>query len=141
MAPKKKGGSKKEADPAKLVDSENLKRAEAEIVSLQRQLELRSHETLEARRSERIWREKCSAFGEALEKQKEDTLDITSDMMRKYKVGFWSCGRPVGPLSLCAPQAVLEHAMLQPSTSRGFLILGNAAKQPMNVQDSRPWQD
>lgn len=106
MAPKKKGAKKGASDPAKLLDRESLKRAETEIVCLQRQLELRSHEALEARRSERIWREKSAAFGEALDKQKEDTLDITSDMMRKYKVrrtcsASVPCLMPRSILSVC----------------------------------------
>jgi hypothetical protein len=42
MPPKKKAS--KSDDPAKFVDKENLKRAEAEIVSLQRLLEVRSLE-------------------------------------------------------------------------------------------------
>ena len=83
MAPKKK---KAASDPAKLADKESLQRAETEIVALQRQLELRSVEALEARRAEREWRERCIAFTDALAVQKEDTLDITADMMRKYKV-------------------------------------------------------
>lgn len=42
-------------------------------------------QALEARRSERLWREKTEAFTQALEQQKEDTLDITADMVRQYK--------------------------------------------------------
>ncbi|KXZ47670.1 hypothetical protein GPECTOR_33g552 [Gonium pectorale] len=68
-----------------MADKENLARAETEILSLQHILELRSHEALEARRSERMWRERMEAFNQAIEQQKEDTLDITSDMMRQYK--------------------------------------------------------
>lgn len=83
MAPKKKGGKKD--DPAKFADKENLARAETEVLSLQRLLEVRSQEALEARRSERLWRERVDAFSTALETQKEDTLDITADMLRQYK--------------------------------------------------------
>lgn len=43
MAPKKKGKAKA-ADPAKFIDKERLKRAEAEIISLQRLLEVQTHE-------------------------------------------------------------------------------------------------
>jgi len=68
-----------------LAEKENLARAETEILSLQRLLELRSHEAVESRRSERLWRERMDAFNQALEQQKEDTLDITADMMRQYK--------------------------------------------------------
>ncbi|GFR42177.1 hypothetical protein Agub_g2917 [Astrephomene gubernaculifera] len=82
MPPKKKNDV---AKAAKLADKENLARAETEILSLQHLLELRSHEALEARRSERMWRERMEAFSQAIEQQKEDTLDITSDMMRQYK--------------------------------------------------------
>ena len=32
-----------------------------------------------------MWRERMEAFSQAIEQQKEDTLDITSDMMRQYK--------------------------------------------------------
>eukprot|EP00798_Chlamydomonas_sp_ICE-L_P010011 gene10011-7897_t len=78
------GGAKD--GPAKQADKDNLSRAETEVVSLQRLLELRSHEALEARRSERLWRERVEAFEGAVEQQKEDTLDITSDMMRQYKI-------------------------------------------------------
>jgi hypothetical protein len=34
-------------------------------------------QALEARRSERMWRERMEAFNQAIEQQKEDTLDIT----------------------------------------------------------------
>ena len=44
------------------------------------------HQALEARRSERLWRERVDAFGSAIEQQKEDTLDITSDMMRQVSM-------------------------------------------------------
>ncbi|GMH33515.1 hypothetical protein BSKO_01349 [Bryopsis sp. KO-2023] len=84
MPPKKKGKGKT-SDPAKFVDKERVKRAEAEIISLQRLLEVRSHEALEARRSERQWRERGQAFSEVLESQKQETRDITSDMLRQYK--------------------------------------------------------
>ncbi len=42
-------------------------------------------QAVEARRSERLWRERMDAFNTALETQKEDTLDITADMLRQYK--------------------------------------------------------
>lgn len=42
MAPKAKGGKKD--GPAKFADKENLARAETEVLSLQRLLELRSYE-------------------------------------------------------------------------------------------------
>lgn len=42
-------------------------------------------QAVEARRSERLWRERMDAFNASLEQQKEDTLDITADMMRQYK--------------------------------------------------------
>ncbi len=42
-------------------------------------------QAVEARRSERLWRERVDAFSQALDKQKEDTLDITADMLRQYK--------------------------------------------------------
>lgn len=32
-----------------------------------------------------MWRERMDAFQTAIEQQKEDTLDITADMMRQYK--------------------------------------------------------
>lgn len=32
-----------------------------------------------------MWRERMEAFNQAIEQQKEDTLDITADMMRQYK--------------------------------------------------------
>ncbi|PNH07492.1 hypothetical protein TSOC_006035 [Tetrabaena socialis] len=80
-----KNGKTDVAKAAKTADKENLARAETEILSLQHLLELRSHEALEARRSERMWRERMEAFTQAIEQQKEDTLDITADMMRQYK--------------------------------------------------------
>ncbi|KAG1681039.1 hypothetical protein FOA52_009999 [Chlamydomonas sp. UWO 241] len=82
MPPKAKG---KKDGPAKFGDKENLSRAETEVLSLQRLLELRSFEALEARRSERLWRERNEAFSSALDQHKENTLDITSDMVRQYK--------------------------------------------------------
>jgi dynactin complex subunit len=42
-------------------------------------------QAVEARRSERLWRERMDAFATSLAQQKEDTLDITSDMLRQYK--------------------------------------------------------
>ena len=83
MPPKKAGKSKD--GPAKFADKENLARAETEVLSLQRILELRSFEALEARRTERIWRERNEAYSQAMEQQREDTLDITSDLVRQYK--------------------------------------------------------
>ncbi len=44
MPPKKAGGKGGKDGPAKLAEKENLARAEAEVISLQRILELRSHE-------------------------------------------------------------------------------------------------
>lgn len=44
------------------------------------------YQALEARRLERQWRERVQAFMDSLEKQKEETRDITSDMLRQYKV-------------------------------------------------------
>uniref|UniRef100_A0A061RAJ1 Dynein regulatory complex protein 12 n=1 Tax=Tetraselmis sp. GSL018 TaxID=582737 RepID=A0A061RAJ1_9CHLO len=84
MAPKKKKGSKDVA-AAKFVDKENLRRAEVEILSLQQLAEQRSADALEARQAERAWRERVDAYGMAIEQQREDTLDITSDMLRQYK--------------------------------------------------------
>jgi hypothetical protein len=46
---------------------------------------LSSSQAVEARRSERAWRERMDALAACLEQQKEDTLDITSDMLRQYK--------------------------------------------------------
>lgn len=43
-------------------------------------------QALEARRSERNWRDRVGSYGVAIEQQREDTLDITSDMLRQYKV-------------------------------------------------------
>jgi citrate synthase len=82
MPPKAKG---KKDGPAKFADKENLARAETEVLSLQRLLELRSFEAIESRRSERLWRERNEAFSTALQQQREDTLDITSDMVRQHK--------------------------------------------------------
>uniref|UniRef100_A0A7S3VK31 Dynein regulatory complex protein 12 n=1 Tax=Dunaliella tertiolecta TaxID=3047 RepID=A0A7S3VK31_DUNTE len=82
MPPKAKG---KKDVAAKLSDRENLGRAETEILSLQRLLELRSHEAVEARRSERLWRERMEGFKGAYAKQEEDTSDIKADMFRQYK--------------------------------------------------------
>mmetsp|Transcript_8229 Transcript_8229/g.15884 ORF Transcript_8229/g.15884 Transcript_8229/m.15884 type:complete len:87 (-) Transcript_8229:474-734(-) len=81
--PPKKGADLAKA--AKLADKDNLARAETEILSLQKLLEIRSHEALEAKRSEKMWRERMEAFTKTLEQHKEDTLDITADMTRQYK--------------------------------------------------------
>mmetsp|Transcript_4646 Transcript_4646/g.11548 ORF Transcript_4646/g.11548 Transcript_4646/m.11548 type:complete len:175 (+) Transcript_4646:222-746(+) len=85
MAPKKKGGAKKEVAAAKFVDKESLRRAEVEILTLQQLAEQRAVDALEARRSERNWRDRVGSYGVAIEQQREDTLDITSDMLRQYK--------------------------------------------------------
>mmetsp|Transcript_15794 Transcript_15794/g.44194 ORF Transcript_15794/g.44194 Transcript_15794/m.44194 type:complete len:174 (+) Transcript_15794:286-807(+) len=84
MAPKKKKGAK-EIKAAKFVDKEHLRRAEVEILTLQQLSEDRAAEALDARRRERTWRERMDAYGVAIEQQREDTLDITSDMLRQYK--------------------------------------------------------
>uniref|UniRef100_A0A7S1T166 Dynein regulatory complex protein 12 n=1 Tax=Tetraselmis chuii TaxID=63592 RepID=A0A7S1T166_9CHLO len=84
MAPKKKG-AKKEVAAAKFVDKESLRRAEVEILTLQQLTEQRTADALDARRSERNWRDRVGAYGVAIEQQREDTLDITSDMLRQYK--------------------------------------------------------
>jgi hypothetical protein len=42
-------------------------------------------QAVEARRSERLWRERMDAFNTALEGQRTDTVDITADMSRQYK--------------------------------------------------------
>lgn len=86
--PPKKAGKKGAAEPAKLHDKEALRRAETEIAALQRQLEIRVHETHAARLKEREWREKCAAYDAALKAQQEDTLDITSDMSRQFRVRY-----------------------------------------------------
>lgn len=54
-------------------------------MALQSQLETKEHEMLSARRAERDWRSKLSAFGDQMTQQQEDTLDITADMSRQYK--------------------------------------------------------
>ena len=72
-------------DPAAFVDAEKLKRAEAEIMVLQRQLESKETEAVMARASEREWRQRMHAYGLAVEQQRENTLDITSDLSRQYK--------------------------------------------------------
>lgn len=58
---------------------------EAEIVCLERQLDLRQTETREARLTEREWRTQLHNVNERLAEQQEETLDITSDMSRQYK--------------------------------------------------------
>ena len=55
-------------------------------------------QAIEARRSERLWRERNDAFSGALEQQREDTLDITSDMVRQYKAMQESMGKKVADL-------------------------------------------
>ncbi|KAK3244112.1 hypothetical protein CYMTET_46264 [Cymbomonas tetramitiformis] len=87
MPAKKKGGKKKKdsGDPAEFEAKDNIKRAEAEIYSLQRQLDVASQEMQYAREHEREWRERLDAFGVAMEQQRENTLDIMSDMSRQFK--------------------------------------------------------
>ena len=55
-------------------------------------------QALEARRSERLWRERNDAFSSSLEQQREDTLDITSDMVRQYKGMQEQLGKRVADL-------------------------------------------
>lgn len=95
--PPKKGGKSKDG-PAKFADKENLQRAETEVLSLQRILELRTYEALEARRTERVWRERNEAYGQAMEQQREDTLDITSDLVRQYRTMQEKLGKRVEKL-------------------------------------------
>ncbi len=57
-------------------------------------------QAMEARRSERLWRERNSAFTSALEQQKEDTLDITSDLVRQYKAMQEQTGRRMDELEM-----------------------------------------
>eukprot|EP00899_Mesostigma_viride_P018285 jgi/Mesvir1/26458/Mv16133-RA.1 len=87
-SPKKAPAKKKGAatnNPADFVTPEMLKRAEAEILALQRQLADRQHEVMRARTEEKEWREKVRAMHSLLDEQKEGTLDITTDMSRQYK--------------------------------------------------------
>jgi len=85
--PAKKGkkGKKDSGDPADFDAKDNLKRAETEIFSLQRQLDVAAQEMQYSREHEREWRERLDAFGTAMETQREDTLDIMSDMSRQFK--------------------------------------------------------
>mmetsp|Transcript_4043 Transcript_4043/g.14134 ORF Transcript_4043/g.14134 Transcript_4043/m.14134 type:complete len:169 (-) Transcript_4043:112-618(-) len=81
----KKGGKKKELDPAELLASEKLNKAESEIVCLQQQLDVRENDRRVARQTEREWRFRVDEFSNALEQQRENTLDVASDMSRQYK--------------------------------------------------------
>lgn len=65
---------------------DSLRRAEAEIAALQRELEARSHEACEAKRQERVWRDTCAAHARALEAQRDDLRDISSNATRQYRV-------------------------------------------------------
>mmetsp|Transcript_63217 Transcript_63217/g.199987 ORF Transcript_63217/g.199987 Transcript_63217/m.199987 type:complete len:175 (-) Transcript_63217:42-566(-) len=87
MPPKKKGGKGKKVNdnPAAFEAEEKLKRAEAEILALQRLLDHHREESHQSRLSEKEWRERVDAFQVAMEQQRENTLDITSDMSRQYK--------------------------------------------------------
>mmetsp|Transcript_34172 Transcript_34172/g.65283 ORF Transcript_34172/g.65283 Transcript_34172/m.65283 type:complete len:180 (-) Transcript_34172:188-727(-) len=81
----KKGKKKDALDPAEFEAKDNLKRSEAEIFSLQRQLDVAAQEMQYAREHEREWRERLDAFGVAMEQQRENTLDIMADMSRQFK--------------------------------------------------------
>mmetsp|Transcript_26882 Transcript_26882/g.37110 ORF Transcript_26882/g.37110 Transcript_26882/m.37110 type:complete len:83 (-) Transcript_26882:429-677(-) len=74
--PAKKGKKKDAMDPVEFEAKDNLRRAEAEIFSLQRQLDVAGQEMQYAREHEREWRERLDAFGLAMEQQRENTLDI-----------------------------------------------------------------
>eukprot|EP00879_Flechtneria_rotunda_P015275 GHRR01015967.1.p1 GENE.GHRR01015967.1~~GHRR01015967.1.p1 ORF type:complete len:210 (+),score=78.58 GHRR01015967.1:459-1088(+) len=81
MAPQKKVGKE---DPGQLKDKQALLKAEAELLSLRRLLELKAYEALDARRREHNWRERAEAAEAALEQAKLDAADIKADMARQH---------------------------------------------------------
>uniref|UniRef100_A0A7S0X2J3 Dynein regulatory complex protein 12 n=1 Tax=Mantoniella antarctica TaxID=81844 RepID=A0A7S0X2J3_9CHLO len=85
MALKKKGGKKKETDPAELANVEKLRFAEVEVAALQQRLDVKEHETATARSAERDWRGQVQTYGGQLAAQREDALDITADMSRQFQ--------------------------------------------------------
>jgi len=85
MPPKKKGAKDKNAAEAK----ERLARAEAEVLSLNRLLDVKTHEASEARRSERAWRQRADAAEASLQQLRADMMDVSADMKRQSEVGAW----------------------------------------------------
>jgi len=83
MPPKKKA-----ALGAKSGDKEA--RLETEVASLQRLLEIRSCETVAARRCEQERRAEAAAAAEALAQTRVDMLDVKADMLRKYQARSWA---------------------------------------------------
>eukprot|EP00877_Chromochloris_zofingiensis_P009416 jgi/Chrzof1/4728/Cz14g24040.t1 len=107
MPPKKTANAKD--DPAKLSDKELLQKAQADRVALQRLLELKTHEALDAKKSERAWREKAEAVQKELEQHKEDTKDITADMMRQHKTMQEQMSKRIADLE--ATQHEMSHQL------------------------------
>ena len=54
-------------------------------ISLSLPVDHHREESHQSRLSEKEWRERVDAFQVAMEQQRENTLDITSDMSRQYK--------------------------------------------------------
>ena len=69
-------------DPAA---KEALHRSGAEVLCLQRQLDMKENQAYSARESEKKWRAELLSTQEHLATQQESTLDITSDMSRQFK--------------------------------------------------------
>ncbi|WIA41024.1 hypothetical protein OEZ86_004662 [Tetradesmus obliquus] len=80
MAPKKKPGKKEDG----LSDKELLQKAEAELLSLRRLLELKTFEVVDARKLEKSWRQRAEMAEAALEQARLDTADIRADMARQH---------------------------------------------------------
>lgn len=85
MPPKKKGKAAA-IDPAKQQDTQRLKRAEDEVLALQRQLQMVAIEHKEARQMEQSWRSKVAQYEAILSKKEKDMDDITKAMARKSTV-------------------------------------------------------
>lgn len=85
MPPKKKGKAAA-VDPAKQQDQERLKRAENEVLALQRQLQMLAIEHKEARQMEQSWRKQVIQYEALLKKKVQDMDDVTKAMARKSTV-------------------------------------------------------
>jgi len=73
---------------------------------------MRAVQAVDARRSEKLWRERMEGFKGAYEQQGTDTLDMKTDMLRQYKTMQVS-----GPLCLAGHVMLSENKNfeLQPS--------------------------
>ena len=91
MAPKKKGGDKKDAKKGggdasgEMTEKELLEQAKLRIESLEQQLVWREEKTQNALTAQKELQERVNHYHADFEREKEEIFDISADMTRQYK--------------------------------------------------------